>query len=262
MIVAATRPTPSTAEPSSFFDAILARYHATAHEYRLVTQPDHAKLSGALAAALDRERLPYITGEVIAGIAAHDSGWLALDGAAPRPILPPYEPDGRLRSFLNTPPDLFLNAWTASIQHSEQIGPTAGTMVSQHFERLAQFRLERQEDSAEDVARLRSFLVQESSRRERLRKGTDSKYSEERLILLQVCDVVSLYWCCGLDCAITIPQQLGAGHIRVLRRDDTTELHGVPLRTAFEADCPAYLWRTGSPTLLPDTISVRVRPTL
>ncbi len=256
MIVAAT--CPATPDSNSVFDAILAKYRASCDEYRVVTQPDHARLSGIVAAALDRERLAFITDEVVAGIAAHDHGWLALDGAAPRPILPPYDADGRLRSFLNTPPELFLHAWAGSIEYAERIGPTAGTMVSQHFEQLARFRLERTQDPPDDVGRLRRFLVLEASRQERLHKGTDSRHSAERLQLLQFCDVVSLYLCCGIESSVTVPQQLGAGQIRISRREATTEVQGVPLCGDLQAQCPAYVWRSGSPGLASDPISVRV----
>lgn len=258
MIVAATCAVPATHESSTVFDSIMAKYQAPCNEYWVITQPDHARLSGAVAAAFDRERLPYVTDEVVRGIAAHDRGWLGLDGAAPNPILPPFEADGRLRSFLNTPPKLFLVAWTGSIQHAEQIGPTAGTMVSQHFERLAQFRLAQMRDTDEDVARLGHFLVQESSRQSRLCKGADARFAAERLQLLQFCDVISLYVCCRIESEVTIPQQLGAGPITIATRGGRTEVHGIPLRAELQTECPGYRWRSGSPSLVPAPIAVRV----
>src|SRR3974390_2171398 len=105
MIVAAIGPE-QTADPkdSALFDSIARKHQQKASEYRLVTQPDHARLSGAFAAAIDRSRFPFVTDEIVRAVETHDIGWLPIDGAAPEPILPPYDTNGRLRSFLTTPP--------------------------------------------------------------------------------------------------------------------------------------------------------------
>ncbi len=260
MIVAAICSESDAKPGASFFDAIVNRQQRDGDEYFLVTQPDHAKLSGLVAAALDRERLPYIADEVVEAIATHDLGWLPLDGAAPRPILPPYEAEGRLRSFLTTPPELFLRAWTGSISHAEQIGPTAGTMVSQHFEQLAQFRLRRAEDSPEDVARLHRFLAQEAARQLRLGRSIDQGHATQLLRLLQFCDLISLYLCCGVVIPLEFPQQFGSGVVAIARKDVVTELRGVPLHSRLDTECPAFRWRPGSPSLTPAPISIRLEP--
>lgn len=260
MIVAAVCSESDAKPGTSFFDAIASRHQQGCGEYFLVTQPDHAKLSGAVAAVLDHERLPYITDEAVEAIATHDAGWLPLDGAAPRPILPPYEAEGHLRSFLTTPPELFLRAWTGSISHAEQIGPTAGTMVSQHFERLAQFRLQRAEDFPEDVARLHRFLAQESSRQLRLRKSSDQSHAAQLLQLMQFCDLISLYLCCGVDIPLEFPQQFGSGPVAIARKNVVAELRGVPLRSRLHTECPAFRWHPGSPVLTSAPISIRLEP--
>lgn len=258
MIVAAmghkSEPVPAT----SLFDAIAGRHQMEADEYCLVTQPDHARLSGAFAAALDRDRFLFITDEIVQAITDHDIGWLALDGAAPEPILPPYERDGRLRSFLTTPPELFLEAWSGSIAHAEQIGPTAGAMVSRHFGGLAQFRLQKEQDAPEDVSRLNYFLAQESSRQHRLRADLNECLSIDPLQVLQFCDLVSLSFCCSLDGPAQFPQNFGAGPVAIRKRNGVTELRGVPLRSSIEAECPAYHWRPGSPMLVHAPILVHV----
>jgi hypothetical protein len=258
MIVAAIDRRSESAPGTSLFDAIAARHQMKAEEYCVVTQPDHARLSGAFAAALDRARFPCITDEIVQAITDHDIGWLKLDGAAPGPILPPYEPDGRLRSFLTTPPKLFLQAWTGSIAHAEQIGPTAGAMVSRHFELLAQFRLQRSQDAPEDISRLHYFLAQESSRQHRL--GAESKEcsSIDLLQFLQFCDLVSLSFCCGVEGSVEFPQNFGAGPVTIAKRNGVCELRGVPLRSRIEAECPAYRWRPGSPILVLAPIQVHV----
>ncbi len=259
MIVAAIGPEQPGAS-KGFFDAIAAKCQREAAEYRVVTQPDHAKLSGEFAAAVDRGRMPYVTDEIVRAVAAHDIGWLAIDGAAPNPILPPYEANGRLRSFLTTMPDVFLDAWVASIAQAERIGPAAGTMVSQHFERLAQFRLQRQEDGPEETARLHSFLAMESARQKRLRESRADGSTKELLMLLQFCDLISLYLCCGLESRQELAQEFGFGKVEISRDGEVVKVSGVPLRKTVVAECPAFLWRPGSPTLVPSAINVNVVP--
>ena len=255
MIVTALNQNSENADGASLFDAIVEKHRAVADEYRLVTQPDHARLSGAFAAALDRERFPGITDETVQAISEHDIGWLPLDGAAPKPVLPPFEQDGRLRSFLTTPPKVFLQAWTGSIANAEKIGPTAGTMVSRHFEGLAKFRLQRSQDSAEDVTRLNYFLAQESARQHRL--GAEGS-STDLLPILQFCDLISLCICCDVDGTSKFPMNFGEGAVHLTRSNGVAGLHGVPLRFAVAAECPAYRWRPGSPSLVPVPIKVYV----
>jgi hypothetical protein len=258
MIVAGPCRETNSGSGKSFFDAIAGRCQPGCEEYRLITQPDHAKLSGAIAAAFDRSHLPYVTDEIIAAIAGHDIGWLEIDGAAPRPVLPPYDRQGHLRSFLTTPPEIFLKAWTGSISHAEQIGPTAGMMVSRHFEQLAHFRLRSAEDSQDDVARLRAFLAQEGSRQQQLRKHSDETHASQSLELLQFCDLISLYLCCGVEAELEFPQQFGRGPAHIARRAGRTAVKGVPLRSEVKTQCPAYLWRPGSPALTQAPISVHI----
>jgi hypothetical protein len=258
MIVAGLCSESNPGSDKSLFDAIASKCQPGCEEYRIITQPDHARISGAIAAAFDRKRLPYITDEVIEAISVHDIGWLGIDGAAPRPILPPFYRQGHLRSFLTTAPEIFLKAWTGSISHAEKIGPTAGMMVSMHFERLAHFRLGSAEDSEEDVARVRAFVVQETSRQQQLRTHSSTTYRSQHLELLQFCDLVSLYLCCGIEGEIEFPQTFGDGPVRIRRCDIGAELKGVPLSGVIEGECPAYRWRPGSPMLTPTSIPVHV----
>lgn len=259
MIVAAiTSSKQSAPEGLPLFDAIAAKGQEHAEEYRLVTQTDHARLSGAFATALDRGQLPYVDAEVLEAIATHDIGWTSIDGAAPTPILPPFDDNGRLRSFLTTPPPVFLQAWTGSIAHAERIGPTAGTMVSQHFERLAQFRLSRAVDVPSDVKLLQQFIAQEYARQLKL-QSQGAAEPERLLALLQLSDVVSLYLCCGLESPQELGMDLGFGPISIAKNSEGCSIRGVPLREAFWASCPVYTWRPGSPSLQPSMLSVCIR---
>lgn len=256
MIVAGIKPVGANST-ANLFDSIVFKHQAGASEYRVVTQPDHANLSGEFSALIDRKKLPWVTDEIVEGIRAHDAGWLGIDGAAPNPILPPFESDGRLRSFLTTPPEIFLQAWTRSITNAERIGNSAGTMVSRHFEHLAQFRLQSSPDKPEEVASLRGFVAQESSRQRRMHRG--AAHSEERLKLLQFCDFLSLFFCCGLESALTFPMEFGFGAVRLEPGTGGAKLSGIPMTGALEAECPAYSWRPGSSLLVSDPIRCTVR---
>ena len=74
MIVVAQSPA-TTTSGASVFDEIAATHQQDASEYRLITQPDHARLSGVIATALDRDKLHYVSDEIVRGIANHDIGW-------------------------------------------------------------------------------------------------------------------------------------------------------------------------------------------
>ena len=180
-----------------------------AAEYWLITQPDHAALAGELAARLGPPLLPALPAEVVRGISVHDDGWAALDAqlaAAARPI-----------SFLDAPLPEFVRAWTASIDRAEQVAPIAGVIVSRHFCRLGEARAESRADSAQDAQHLRAFLAQEQQRQERLRQGEPQEHLEFLTDVLQFCDLLSLYLCCGAEQDVEFPQRFGPRPLRLTR---------------------------------------------
>lgn len=192
------------------WDAILPTQKARASEYWLITQPDHAALSGDIAAFIGSPLLPRLSPEVVQGIAMHDEGWAPFDaqiGVA----------DGRPLSFLDLGPRDFLRAWISSIECAERVAPIAGAMVSAHFWRLARNRWEGGVDSPEDHTLLRNFLESEQIRQQRL-LGEHSRDELEFLTdVLQFCDVLSLYLCCGATQDVEFPQRFGQQHIRLRR---------------------------------------------
>ncbi|MBV9609952.1 MAG: DUF3891 family protein, partial [Acidobacteria bacterium] len=101
----------------------------------VITQPDHAALSGAIAAALAPTVVESLSQEIIRGIALHDEGWASFDGPMPHC-------DDELISFFDVNADTAVSAWLGSIQRAVIEGPMAGAIVSRHFWRIASMRLE------------------------------------------------------------------------------------------------------------------------
>ncbi len=197
------------------WDAILPTQKTSAPEYWLITQPDHAALSGSIAAALGPPLLPQLSHEVVQGIAMHDDGWAPFDAQITLT-------DGRPFSFLDFLPKDFLRAWNGSIERAEKIAPIAGAMVSGHFSRLARNRLESGLDGAEDRSLLLDFLESEQTRQQRLLGGYLREEFEFLTDVLQFCDVLSLYLCCGAVQDVEFSQRFGTKPIR-LRREATRD---------------------------------------
>ena len=192
------------------WDAILPTQKGKASEYWLITQPDHAGLSGDIAAALGPPLLPRLSPEVVQGIAHHDDGWAVFDA---RITLT----DGRPFSFLDFLPKDFLRAWAASIERAERIAPIAGATVSGHFCRLAKYRLDWGVDGAQDRRLLLDFLESEHRRQQRLLGGRSREEFEFVTDVLQFCDVLSLYLCCGAMQDVEFSQRFGSKPIRLRR---------------------------------------------
>ena len=220
---AATRPS----EVLSAWDAIATAQQEGASAWWLVAQPDHAVLAGELAAQLDVPEFSRLEDDEARAIALHDAGWAKYDGggaagggkgAVPQPL---RDPSGRPLSFLQVPVPIFVEAWVASIHCAEEkAGAIGGLMVSGHFRRLAEHRLTSVADPPEDAARIREFVESESRHdAARLPRQSRSRQQIERLVdVLQFCDLLSLYLCCGSRASVQFPQAIGPRPV-VLRRD-------------------------------------------
>ncbi len=169
----------------------------------LITQPDHAALSGDIAAHLGPPLLPPLSAEVVRGIALHDEGWAEYDRT-----LPPM-------SFLDVPVETFLQAWSGSIERAQAGSAIGGVLVSKHFSRIGQARLETKPDSAENDAAIRRFLAGEERRQRRLLGGYRGPDPELLTDVLQFCDLLSLYLCCGTREAVEFPQSFGGTLLRL-----------------------------------------------
>ena len=84
-------------------------------------------------------------------------------------------------------------------------------MVSMHFWRLAEHRLNSSQDSAPDRKRLEEFLEFEAARQKKLTsKQTRAERELETFAdVLQFCDLLSLYLCCGSCEPVEFPEYFG-----------------------------------------------------
>jgi hypothetical protein len=203
-----------------------------AGSYWLVTQPDHAVLAGALAAGIVSPEFPIIESSTSRAIAVHDAGWAIFDAESNVTARPALDAIGKPLSFLEIEPPEFLRAWTASIEGAAGLCPAGGYIVSRHFCALGEGRLAAAIDVPENSAQLRSFLNHEAERREGLmaEAGRSQEELDSLLLVLQFCDLVSLYLCCGAGQPVEFPQEFSSGKVRVQREKDVWVLEPSPFR--------------------------------
>ncbi len=211
-------------------------------EYWLVTQPDHARLSGHIASSLDADRFPQLTPGVIECIGQHDEGWRQFDGAIPHPAKPSFNKNGKPVTFIELLPDMFIPAWSASVENAMVIDDLGGATVSRHFSWIAEYRLRTSNDSPEHRERLQHFVNAEKARQAKL-AGTPGKESEieSALKLLQFCDLLSLYLCSGSNANVEFPQDFGQGPVRLTRAGERCVLSASPLAVPVILQCPAFI---------------------
>jgi len=173
-----------------------------------ITQAGHAHLAGEIAARISAQQFPRLTPEVVQAISLHDEGWRDCDSRGP------------VRSFITVGPVDFLPAWQGSIQAAEKVSELGAAVVSGHFVRLARTRMQMTEDSPEDKRLMDDFLKPESVRRKNVLRSQPgaAKTIEELTDVLQLCDVFSLYLCCGATDPVRFPQKF-AGTTFELHRD-------------------------------------------
>ncbi len=192
----------------------------TAPWYWLIAQPDHAMLSGDLAASFSSPDFPSLEKEVVQAISLHDAGWAKFDvedeeAAEFRPMC---AASGKPLSFFEIAPADFTRAWKDSIDKAQEAGPIGAILVSKHFCRLGQgFMHDRAHDPGAKL--VHEFLNSENQRQGKLMKAVGhSRTAIERLTdILQFCDLLSLYLCCGSREDVEFPQRLASTPIRLRR---------------------------------------------
>jgi hypothetical protein len=175
----------------------------------MITQPSHAALAGEIAAQLNIPKAPKLESDLVRAIAMHDAGWGMPDAqAVMRSRSSHHEAP---KSFLETGVAEFLQAWAQSIDMVQPICAAGGYIVSRHFWRLAEHRLENAADSARDRKKIEEFLARETGRQKKLAAKQDRSAAElEQLAdLLQLCDLLSLYICAGARDHVVFPECLG-----------------------------------------------------
>jgi len=240
---------PSSASSEQPADQLLSAWDAVASVQRhdqlpcwFVTQPDHAHVSGVIAANFDRRRFPWLTDEVIQAIGLHDEGWEAFDGSSPEPRPVISAEEGRALPFLALPPEVYLRAWRSSIGRAERLDALAGLVVSRHFQELGKFGLERLKSQPAEAGLVRQFLQEESQREGRL-GGGDRDPKELRLLLsiLQFCDLLSLHLCSNAPQPVEFAQGFGCGKVTLRRQGSSVTLSPTPLAGPVSLRFSAYL---------------------
>ncbi|HEX4792995.1 MAG TPA: DUF3891 family protein [Humisphaera sp.] len=107
--------------------------HRHADEFILITQDDHARLSGLLASHIGNDSFarPEPATAVVEAIALHDSGWPLHDSQ------PTLNPQGFPLHVFETPPELAVGIWTESVQRAARQGDYTGLLVSLHVMALS-----------------------------------------------------------------------------------------------------------------------------
>ena len=243
MILRPCHAAPATGEVIPVWQAVEAAQRAAGDTFTMVTQPEHAVLAGDLAARFTAPPYPTSCEEVVRAIAWHDKGWAECDFRYTALNPPEKRATDRPRSFIAMKPAEFLTAWTRSIDACAGISATGGAMVSAHFSFLARYRLANVADSGEDTRTIREFLASESAREAALALKSGRSPEEMRALieLLQFCDLLSLYLCCGACAEVEFPQKFGGRTVRLRREGGAYVLTPSPF--AGGADLGINAWK-------------------
>lgn len=173
----------------------------------MITQPSHAALAGEFAARMAGVNLPNLDAPVIRAIALHDAGWGmpdAQDIMQSRSVS-----QSAPRSFVACGVGEFVNAWEKSIDVAASASATGGYMVSRHFERIAKAHSSKASESVHPT--IESFLQNEAARQARLAAKQERTPEELEALtdVLQFCDLLSLYVCCGARQNVEFPEYFG-----------------------------------------------------
>jgi Protein of unknown function (DUF3891) len=235
---------PASATTVPIWKAIERWQAATTDAWWLVTQPDHAALSGVLAARFRSPQFPRLDAEVVDGIGLHDEGWATVDGGG-RSVLPVSSPkldgQGRPLSFMQVGPADFVPVWDKSIAAAESGSAIAGILVSWHFTRIGQMR---PVSRPEDQQLLQGFLRREEERRARLmpRQNRSAQEIETLIDVLQFCDLLSLYLCAGVPDDVELPQKFNGKQIVLRRMGEVCRLDSSPFVEEVQLSVPARRW--------------------
>jgi hypothetical protein len=187
----------------------------------MITQPSHAALSGEFAARMAGANLPNLDAAVVRGIALHDAGWGMPDAQAimqSRSI-----GQGAPKSFVACGVGEFVNAWEKSIDVAASASATGGYIVSRHFERIAKANSSKTSESAHLT--MESFLRNEAARQTKLAAKQEHTPEELEALtdVLQFCDLLSLYVCCGARQNVEFPEYFGT-KVRLTVEADSYQL--------------------------------------
>lgn len=183
--------------------------HRHGDEFVLITQHDHALLSGRLAEHLGGGPIRKPIPSAIQGIALHDCGWPLHDDE------PTLNNEGLPLHVFETPPQIATRVWSASANRAANKDPYCGLLVSLHVLNLS-LMSQASHRSPHDQFELNKFQHKQVELQEDLRQrlgmridlplthglapaGTSEK--EDALLfdfyLLRAMDALSLAACCS-----------------------------------------------------------------
>jgi hypothetical protein len=173
----------------------------------MITQPSHAALAGEFAARMAGLDLPNLDAPIIRAIALHDAGWGMPDAQAIMQSRSTSQ--GAPKSFIACGVGEFVNAWEKSIDVAASASAAGGYIVSRHFERIARVNASRILESDRQTAE--SFLRNEAARQAQLaaKQERSPEELEQLTDVLQFCDLLSLYVCCGARQSVEFPEYFG-----------------------------------------------------
>ena len=234
MILRPLQPSASASEKSvSAWEAVQHTQTAKYESCWLITQPSHAALAGELAANICAPDFPSLDTQLLQAIALHDAGWGIPDAQAlvKSRSVHPHQP----QSFIAAGAAQFAEAWKSSIETCQSVSQAGGYIVSRHFWRLANERGPATAQGKQDQRILESFLKNEEQRQKKLAAKQERSIQElERLTdLLQFCDLLSLYLCCGATDNVVFPEYLGV-QLRVSQRGDHYRLDPTVLKSGAQ----------------------------
>ena len=244
----------------SAWEAVARTQRTISSTYDLVRQPDHARLSGQIAAHLAIADAPLIDDNIVHGISLHDEGWSDFDTGRKRLQATPAQyfdtnialtAEGKPLSFLEIKAEDFLRAWSGSIAAAEAVAPIAGLIVSGHFRRIGRFGMSMGTYSGDDAQRVREFVACEEERERRLMRlqSRSEREVEYWTDVLQFSDLLSLYLCCGSQENVEFPQHIGPkGETILLQvKDGIYVLSPSLFARQLEFSLEAYIYSAGLP---------------
>lgn len=174
----------------------------------MITQPSHAALAGDFAAKMTGAKAPKLDAAIVRAIALHDAGWGVPDAQAIMQSRSVKE--GCPKSFIACSTAEFLTAWEKSIEVAASTGPAGGYIVSRHFARIAEQNAGHVPQK--DQQKVSSFLKNEAIRQKQLSAKQERSFEELELLTdaLQLCDLLSLYVCCGALENVEFPEYFGS----------------------------------------------------
>lgn len=167
-------------------------------QYVLLTQVDHARLAGEIAAAWGNRAVEALSHPdvMLPAITHHDDGWSQWEQHAE------VDPEtGKPRDFREMPMAVATEIWTRSIDVCGNIAPLSGMFVSRHFCYLGEWAAEKRQDEPEEVSDIKLFLQEQTARQLTWRESSEldsnsfDEICETGYRYVQMFDAISLWLC-------------------------------------------------------------------